>query len=289
MNSIRVVVVLVVGQLWCWSSKPAPFADICKALDRAATVAGSKSANSPVAVKFLELTAMGRMDGLDTALEKELGLRPGELSLKELKVPFVRAYSFRALGRSGASESSDFLANLKVGDIGPDSSQEIWPAAQIALREARLKQMSDASAKVQFLETVLEAGSDAISDAAVVDWGVEQLCDLGSLRSLPIIREAIRKRDPFQSGLQDVTFCETRIQIVARNPDRVKALASVLHTGEGRPSLRVIQWVVSQLRSLGTSEANQELEKFSLAIAALPNTSAEYRELSIFRKDAGAR
>ena len=281
----RTVFLVVLGiPALCLASQPDPFSASCAMLNRIA-VRASQSQTSALALDVLERISLGRTEGIGDEIVAQVGVSPAEFRQTAFNDPTVRGCAFRSLGQTGLTEVVNFLTALKVADVAPDSTQEVWPAAQIALREALLIQAPDAYAKVEFLEKTLESGSDAISNSAVASWAVDQLCDRGSLRSLPVVQSSIRKRDPFQTGLEEIAFCEARVQVLSRDPNRAKALGSVLQTSASRPDARLITWAVRQLNSLHTAEADRQLENFAAAIGKLPANTSENGDLYQLRRE----
>ena len=147
-------------------------------------------------------------------------------------------------------------------------------AAQIALREALLSGITDAGSRAEFLENVLSERHDAMSNGSLTIWAVEELCNSGASQALPRVRQSIKWLWSGQRGDDGIAFCEARMQIVARDPDRARALGSVFgsiasleSTPEGK---RLIQWASLQLIPLHSPSADAELERIAgdLAVQA---------------------
>jgi hypothetical protein len=175
----------------------------------------------------------------------------------------------------------EFLASLKQADIGTDSGQQIWPAAQIALREARLRRITDAQSRNDFLEAILTEPHDAVSNSAIGHWAVDQLCDRGALTSLSAIQKAIRNRMNGQRDEDEIAFCETRIQVIRRNPDRIKALGSVLVLDNSAGDTRLELWAILQLDAMHSPRADAELDRFASEITKVSEQSAKRQRLSL--------
>ena len=58
------------------------------------------------------------------------------------------------------------------------------------------------------------------------------------------------------------------MQVVSRDPDRVKALGSVL-TPDNPGSNRLIRWAVAKLESMHSPSADAELDRFADQLARL--------------------
>jgi hypothetical protein len=192
--------------------------------------------------------------------------------------------ALRSLGRTGLPEAADFLRNFDLSDAAGDKSNRLWPAAQIALREALLSGIADAQLRSEFLENVLNEPHDARSNSSVTHWAVDELCDYGDSVALPQVRRSIRKRGNGQRDEDEIAFCEARMQIVARDPDRARALGSVFgsiasleSTPEGK---RLIQWATLQLIPLHSPSADAELERIAGDLAVQAKSFPEDAELA---------
>ena len=83
-----------------------------------------------------------------------------------------------------------------------------------------------------------------------------------------------------QRGEDEIQFCEIRIQVLHRNPNRVKALASVLSLSNVEDT-RLQLWAVYELDAMRSPEADAELDRFALAVKALPETSPARQRLGL--------
>jgi hypothetical protein len=170
-----------------------------------------------------------------------------------------------------------FLESLKASDLAADTTGMVWPAAQIALRDARLRQIPDAGLQVRFLEDSLTGMRDGRGPLA--DWAVNELCDRGSVGSTPVVIQSIRSRGNGLRDEEELEFCVARIRVVAGNPDPVKALAPILDVqsdsgdaqrGLSDPRRRLAGWAIDKLNSMQSASADAELDRFARQIEALP-------------------
>jgi len=263
----------------CLASSPAPFNVEQAVLDRIATTAKSQPSASRIALETLERVVEGRAESISVVAESQLGLKPGELRRVEFKDATVRAYAVRKIGESNLSDALQYLRNLRQDHLPPDESQQVWPATQIALHEALLNRVPNSQSRIEFLENALTTEHDAISNSAVATWAANELCDGGALSSLPVIQQSIRKRDPFPSGEEEMQFCEARIRVVTREPDRLKALSSVLRVDSGTQQQKLMFWAINQLASMHSNEADAELDRFADEIRRLPEGSPQKQQL----------
>ena len=79
----------------------------------------------------------------------------------------------------------------------------------------------------------------------------------------------------------EIAFCEARIQIVRRNPDRIKALASVLTLDNVAEDTRLKLWAICQLNEMHLAEADAELDRFARDISKLPEQSKMRQRMSL--------
>ena len=231
-----------------------PFAGECAVLDRVLDSARPGTPEREVALKILELVAEGRMGSADPELETKVGLTAGELHDRYFASSTVRACALHNLGRADEPEALGYLANLREEDVGHDG--RVWPAARIALHEARLRRIAQPWDRIAFLERSLSEWDE------VDHWAAEQLCNGGHYPSLPLIAEAIR-RHLSQDAEKEIGFCEARMEILSRNPDRVVAVGSFLKA-DGRPITRSLTgWAINQLDAMKSPKADAELERYA--------------------------
>jgi hypothetical protein len=267
----------------CLADKPAPNAEQCAALEKALSTAGTQSGKASI-IRMIEEVALGRTDSINPEAETEAGLAPGTVHQQVFADPGVRACALRTIGRSDLPEAVDFLGRLRPEDVGPDQTQMVWPAAQVALREAKLRRIADAGARTEFLEHTVTERHDAVSNGAVTWWAVDELCNSGSQPSLPVLQESIRRTYSGQRGEDEVEFCEARIRVVLRNSDRVKALGSVLNVAGDTTNTRLIWWAVNQLGSMRSVGADAELDRFARELEGLPPGSPEKASLRAYQQ-----
>jgi len=191
----------------CLARTPLPYADYCAQLDRIGTAAQARNQATSAAVELLKLVALGRTADITPESETQVGLTPGELKQAPFTSPRVRGCAFDKIAETGLPEALDFLAKLKQADIGPDNSQQIWPAAQIALKTALLNGIGDPLSKMVFLEGVLMEPHDRFANSAVVSWAVNQLCDSGAITAVPEIQKSIRSRVSGNRAEDQIQFC----------------------------------------------------------------------------------
>jgi hypothetical protein len=137
------------------ADEPAPYAGYCALLDGVWDRTIHQPSTRTVAVGVLERVVEGRAGEVSAESEVQVGLSKGMLQRKEFGVPTVRACALRKLGETALPEALQFLASLKQADFSEDRTQQIWPAAQIALKDALLRGIVDPQSRVNFLEKIL--------------------------------------------------------------------------------------------------------------------------------------
>lgn len=253
-------------------------------LDRLARLIGPPSQTARAALELLELVAKGRTDEIPAGSETLVGLAPAQLHQPAYAQASVRAYALRKIGEANTHEALDFLQNLKQADLAPDSGLQVWPAAQVALRNALLNKIVDPHSKIEFLEATLTEPHDAISNSAIGHWAVEQLCDRGSMGSIPAIQRSLRYMWTGARGEEEIAYCEARIQILSSNPDRAKALGSILRMDNAEVSDRLTRWAIFQLDSMNSPTADAELDRFSNEMGKLREGSPAYARYWEFKE-----
>ena len=279
--------VAVITSALTLATTPASFFGERLLLDRVASAAERSQATSAKALEVLEQVALGRTRDISAQTQTELGMIKDELQKNEFNDPFVRAYAFHKLAETGLTEAVDFLTNLRREDIGPDNSQQIWPAAQVALQTALLKRTRDPQHQIEFLQRTL---TSQLPDGrgAVAWWAVNELCDRGDLPSTAMIQEVIKAKWSDRYGDDQLRFCEARMHVISRDPDRVKALGSVLTVTNTEDDDQLIAWAISQLRTMGSPKAKDELRRFTSEITALPRGSLQQQRFDHFKQEVAS-
>jgi hypothetical protein len=168
----------------------------------------------------------------------------------------------------------DFLTRLQ-----PSDTWQVGPVAQEALADARLARITDPQLRIEFLEGI------ATDRAPATHWAVEQLCNSGALASRGIVQQSIRRSWPDKYGEDQIRFCEARMQVVSRYPDRAKALGSVLSVENIVDDDRLIRWAIYQLAEVDSPDATAVLDRFAGEIGKLPNSSPQKRRWSGFKQE----
>ncbi|MCC6367216.1 MAG: hypothetical protein IT165_27160 [Bryobacterales bacterium] len=266
----------------CIASTPPPYALEKRILDRIFALSLNEDEIGRIAIDVLEKVALGRLSNIGPQTEARIGLVGGMLRRPEYGSATVRAHAFRKIGESSSPEALGFLTRVQQADVGPDSSQEIWPAVQIALTNARLSKIDDPRVKAEFLERTLTEEKVHYGGGELAHWVVDKLCDSGATTSLVIIRQSIRSRISGPRGESEIRFCEARIEVVSRSPDRMKALSSVLRV-DGDAEEMLLRWAIYQLEEMHSPAADAELDRFATEIGKLP-VSSQRQRLEILKK-----
>jgi hypothetical protein len=286
MNHVSLVLLAISAPL-LGMADAGPGGPQCTMLNKIGAMAAAETTRS-AALGVLEQIAKGDNQNIAADWEQQLGLTPADLHHPVYGNVVVRACALRSLGRTGLTEATDFLRNFSLSDAAGDKSQTLWPAAQIALREALLSGITDAGSRAAFLENVLKEPHDAMSNSSVTHWAVDDLCDSGYSEALPRVRQSIKNRRNGQRDDDEIAFCEARMQIVARDPDRARALGSVFgsiasleSTPEGK---RLIQRATLQLIPLHSPSADAELERIAGDLAVQAKSFPKDAELADTKK-----
>jgi hypothetical protein len=241
-------------------------------LDRVFAAVGAESSRR-VALEILEHVAEGHPDSVSEESASQVGLKTTEFQeFREayFKDSSVRVRALLKIGDTALPEAVQYLSSLTPTGLSADDSHQVWPAAQVALRQALLTRIPDAQGKIEFLENTLVEPHDAVSNSGVTNWTIQALCNRGSLTSLPMIQKSLFNSFGVQRAQEEMQFCESRMRVVSGDPDRTKALASVLTIDGGIKDQRLTSWAIYQLASMHSSKADAELKRYSAAIEKLP-------------------
>jgi len=264
----------------CAQFDPLRWSGYCWELDRVASIAASQPETRATAVDVLEKIALDRASSISAEAERQVGSAQDELHDGGFHAPEVRACALRAIGGTGLPEALDFLKGLMPDDFATDTTQQIWPAAETALRDATLRGIQDPQLQIEFLEHT--ATEMAHSGTGI--WAFNELCNRGSLGSLVTIQKAIRETWSGHYGEDETAFCEARIRVLYGKPDRAKALGAVLSVETSADNARLTTWALGELRSMHSSAADAELVRFANEIDKLPADSTTKGRLLLFRR-----
>jgi hypothetical protein len=207
---------------------------------------------SSQAIVTLEAIVEGRFG--QVAVPPDLGLDP--IDLTHIESPETRIYAIRALAATGRPEAIAYLDNVK-----PDLP--VFDEAKIILAQTLFRRETDPARQYEFLQQqLLFAKVHAVSI-----WAATELCDRGNYPSFPAIQETLNRLygpGPQTEGM--IGFCKAKIDILARDPDRVKALATVLRVDENE--LNILSWAKNELLKMNTPEAQKVLQDYVLQIEA---------------------
>jgi hypothetical protein len=86
-------------------------------------------------------------------------------------------------------------------------------------------------------------------------------------------------------GEEQLLFCEARIRVVNRYPDRAKALGAVLSLDASTQEERLLRWAIDQLKLMHSPAADAELKRFQTELAELRRDSVLYQRWYNFRRE----
>jgi hypothetical protein len=265
---------LVAAALGCGATTPYPGQAECGVLDRVVEAAAANPSMRPAALEIFERIAEERMVAAAVDIETKVGFRAGELHISNYRAYEVRSCALRDIAKLDMPEALAYLESLKREQFDDRRfGRQVWSSAEIALREAQLNRLPDESAQVRFLE-------NTTAEKTAAWWAVQELCNRGSYQSLPFIRQHITTRVIVSQNVdRDIRFCQQRMDLISRDPDRVKALASLLSVRSGLIDSELLGWAINQLRDMNSPRADAELDRFADEIDDLPDGSSRKNEL----------
>jgi hypothetical protein len=262
---------LLGGSVWAVSLRP--YHSGMVQVDR--IVAASSEQTAPAVLQILRDIVVGRTSDISPALLTAAALKTVDISL--LRAPEVRAYAVEKIAAVGSDDSIAWLKALRVEDLPGDRSYTVYGAVQVAYRRTLLSREPDPNAQRAFLEDLLQRRSDPWASDRIFSWALSELCNRGSVGSMPIIEQALGKQgDP--PALNKIRECEAMMTIVNSNPDRIQAIGSALdrlvqaHTGTDLDT-RLVIWATDQLSRDKSKEAQAALARFVTNAAGLQGDS----------------
>ena len=240
----------------------------CRLMDQIGDTAKKEASTRSAALEILQRIGEGHMDTAKPGLEEQVGFKRGQLHAPEFYNYVVRMCAFKAIGRLDLPEALEYLQNLKPDALAPDTTQQVWPEAQAALRQALMNRVPDEAGKVRLLEDTIREGNPA------TPWAVQQLCDRGSATSLPLVEDYYRRSYSRRADFDDLYGrCKKQVDVLSRNRDPVEALGSALNLANGFGDPNLLGWTINKLASLNSPRAYAELERYMKEIDSLPDDS----------------
>jgi hypothetical protein len=270
------MMLLAAAALSSTATSPFPGTAECGVLERLGAAAVANPVIRSAALEIFERIAEERMATADADLEVRAGLTAGHLRIANYHYYTVRSCALRAIARLDMPEALAYLASLQRAQFDDGGfGGQVWSSAQIALREAQFNRLPDESAKIRFLED-----TTAETRSAAAWWAVDELCNRGVYQALPFIRAYLTKVNPLPRGIEHrMTFCQQRMDVISRDPDRINALASVLIVRNLGGDSDLVGWAIGQLREMHSARAEGEVVRFADEIDDLPDDSPLKSEL----------
>jgi hypothetical protein len=254
------------------ADKPRQFFQEYRTVDRVYRAAKA-TANRERGLYCLERLAEGETITIDRGSAGMLGITLADLGSPALRTPVLREYAIAALGKLGGPDVVSYLSGKTKASMTKDSGENLWPAVQASLQEARLSLIKDPRAAEDFLDETLKG-----SMGAVATWAVNETCDRGLAASLPLVRESVRKRDHSSRADTTVKFCEDKVRLLSRDGDRLRALELALYPDNQESSPDLIRWVISQLAEEGSAGAQRAIDRFVASVLSAPRSSIKWQE-----------
>jgi hypothetical protein len=280
MESPAILLTLVAGSLCLAFDLPPGPAAYCVPLGRVARLASSRSKAGDTALDVLEKIALGHADQVTAEEAANVGFEQSQLKNWVFRDLEVRQCAFRKIGETGLPAALTFLQSLTPANVGNNPSNEVWATAQLALADATLRGIQDPQQQIDFLEKTATERSGASG------WAVDQLCDRGALGSLSVIEQALRKAYSGEQAQEGIAFCDARIRVLYGQPDRAKALGSVLNLQTSPDNVRLTHWAMQQLELMHTPAADAELARFQREIDSVPADSPFKQRVVQFSRKA---
>ncbi|MCW5965163.1 MAG: hypothetical protein KIT83_14090 [Bryobacterales bacterium] len=241
------------------------------------------SANDPnkqdAALQFLASIALNK-PGETTAMAyaKEI-IRADPFDTPFYKENTVRREAFYAIGRLGTPAALGFLQGITPSQFRDEDREYLWPAAQIALSDARQMQLPNLHERTRYLASLLARTGDDGTNGQVTGWATEQLCNLGALDLLPEVAAAYKRRSSAKAA-EYAEYCRERMWVVVSHPDRPTALASALTVENAANNSRLVYWAIHELKKYRQPSATARVDAYIQELIALPRSSP-YRKAAM--------
>lgn len=103
--------------------------------------------------------------------------------------------------------------------------------------------------------------------SALAWWATNELCESGAAAAIPDIEKSMPQLYSGPRGRDKIAWCKARMEVIARNPDRITALGSVFASYMSLPNtedgLRLMSWAINELSEMDSPRADSELDAIS--------------------------
>ncbi len=261
-----------------FASKGPPFERENAIVDRIFLVATSGTSSS-TGLQALEAIAEGRPEAVSPTVAAAAGLKLSPEEMDFFRDDEVRAHAIYKIAEIESPEAFSYLEALKPKARGATASGLADAAIGLAYRQAVYLREKDPQRRIELLESALGEKSIPAANSAIHAWAEAQLCNAGQMTSLPVIQKSMLYWNPGEHGQAEFQYCEARMRIVWRDPDRVKALSSVLTMSSSQEDRRLIEWAVAQLDKIDSPATDLILDQYAAAIDRLPERSPVHDNL----------
>jgi hypothetical protein len=173
-----------------------------------------------------------------------------------------RCYAAEKLGETGSQSASEILSKFRLEDAPSDRRCYLLGCVNVGLLESRLHDKGSQE-RIQLARTVLNGRSYRGEVEGVgFRWAMQSLCDLGSGEDYPLVEIKMAAEGNDWWAKPELEFCRDRIAVLARDPDRTKALGTVLLPVGHAEDQRIHGWAISQLVAMHAADADRALARY---------------------------
>jgi hypothetical protein len=265
MKPFLALTIFIAAAATCHAYEPGEFAAEYHALDRVAGAALRSPAELPRVVAVLASVLLGKPSETIGDFNQLTGLGPGGIARLHLAETESRCYAAEKLGETGSQSALEILSAFRLADAAA-SDQPYYLLGCVTVGEKEIREHAagdNVEEKIRLARGVLNEHSYGGNvEDTVYRWAINRLCDLGSSSDFPLIESSMNAIHNDWWGKSELEFCRDRIAVVARDPDRTKALSTVLlPAGHGEDS-RIHGWAIYQLLAMHSADGDRALARY---------------------------
>jgi hypothetical protein len=264
MKPFLALTIFIAAAATCHAYEPGEFAAEYHALDRVAGAALRSPAELPRVVAVLASVLLGKPSDTIGDFRQLTGLGTDGMARLHLAEAESRCYAAEKLGETGSQPASEILSKFRLEDAPSDRRYYLLGCVTVGLKEIGERAAGDnAEDKIRFARGVLNEHSyKGDVEDSVYRWAINRLCDLGSSSDFPLIESSMNAIHNDWWGKSELEFCRDRIAVLARDPDRTKALGTVLLPAGHVEDSRIHGWAIYQLLAMHSADGDRALARY---------------------------
>lgn len=190
----------------------------------------------------------------------------------------ARQHAVDRIGALGYAEAQPTLERLLESATQEDIASGLRARLHHAYWRVVVAQEDDPERRRTLLVDLTDAKVGESIMTHTRSWAIDEICALGQPDLVPMAQAAIRKLDSTERGAEEAQVCQLKSELIARNPNRVEALAAALEMEDPSRAGLLHRWAIEELADVTGSAADDVLADHARRLA---HTKAPGKEGSL--------